>query len=88
MSTNLDNIRTSHLSSMIVSGQMTREEALKEIEKPIVDEELMREYIAIIKEKMGISDDEFEAIMASQIHQHDEYKIDKLSILLRKIISR
>ena len=48
----------------------------------------MREYIAIIKEKMGISDDEFEAIMASQIHQHDEYKIDKLSILLRKIISR
>ena len=80
--------RTSHLSSMIVSGQMTREEALKEIEKPIVDEELMREYIAIIKEKMGISDDEFEAIMASPIHQHDEYKIDKLSIVLRKIISR
>jgi len=67
--------RTSHLSSMIVSGQMTREEALKEYEKPLYDEQMMDQYIQIIKEKLQISDGEFDEIMKSPVHRHDEYKI-------------
>ena len=78
--------RTSHLSSMIVSGQMTREEALKELERPVYDKELMFKYIQTIKERLNISDNEFEELMNAPIHQHNEYKVDKWSALLRKII--
>ena len=78
--------RTSHLSSMIVSGQMTREEALKELERPVYDKELMFKYIQTIKERLNISDNEFEELMNAPIHQHNEYKVDKWSVLLRKII--
>lgn len=78
--------RTSHLSSMIVSGQMTREEALRELEKPMYDEDLMYEYIQTIKERLNISDREFEELMNAPNHQHTDYKVDKWSVLLRKIV--
>lgn len=65
--------RTSHLSSMIVSGQMTREEALEEMKEPLYDEQMMSEYIEIIKGKLLISDEDFEAIMKAPAHQHREY---------------
>lgn len=78
--------RTSHLSSMIVSGQMTREEALKELSEPLYDEKMMDEYIEIIKEKLSISDKEFQEIMSAPSHQHTDYKTDKLDPFLRKIL--
>lgn len=78
--------RSSHLSSMIVSGQMTREEALKELEKPLYDEQMMQEYIEFIKAKLNISDEEFERIMEAPTHEHTDYKSDKLSVALRKIV--
>ncbi len=79
--------RTSHLSSMIVSGQMTRENALKELQEPLYDEKQMAEYIDIIKKRIGISDAEFDAIMAAPSHQHTEYRIDILAKILHKILS-
>ena len=78
--------RTSHLSSMIVSGQMTREEALKELAEPMYDEKMMQGYIEHIKSNLGISDEEFDAIMTAPTHQHTDYKYDKLSVLIRKLI--
>lgn len=75
--------RTSHLSSMIVSGQMTREEALKELEEPLYDLEMMEQYIIIIKKNMGISDEEFEKIMSAPKHQHTEYEVEDSSILFK-----
>ena len=78
--------RSSHLSSMIVSGQMTREEALKELAEPLYDDKMMKKYIDIIKEKIGITEDEFTEIMNSSPHRHEDYKYDKFSILLRKFI--
>lgn len=77
--------RTSHLSSMIVSGQMTREEAMKEYEAPLCDEAMMAEYIAKIKEKLRISDAEYDQIMAAPAHEHSEYKIDPMLILARRL---
>lgn len=65
--------RTSHLSSMIVSGQMTREEAFRELEEPLYDEKIMQGYIEIIKEKIKISDSEFDEIMKAPAHQHTEF---------------
>lgn len=68
--------RTSHLSSMIVSGQMTREEALKEYEEPIYDEETMNEYCEIIARNLHISRDELEELIKAPAHQHEEYKVE------------
>lgn len=65
--------RTSHLSSMIVSGQMTREEALHEMEEPIYDKKLMDEYISFIKNKLNITDEEFDILISAPVHQHEEY---------------
>lgn len=69
--------RTSHLSSLIVSGQMSRSEALKELEKPLYDEKMMESYIEIVKNKLEISDSEFNEIMCAPTHQHDEFETDK-----------
>lgn len=78
--------RSSHLSSMIVSGQMTREQAMEELKKPAYDEQMMEQYISIIKERIGISDAEFEEIMRAPTHEHEEFKTDKLADILRKFI--
>lgn len=65
--------RKMHLSSLIVSGQTTREEALKELEKPLWDEveiEKDKEYFA---EKMQITKDEFEKIMKQEKRSYWDY---------------
>lgn len=79
--------RTSHLSSMIASRQMTREDALKELSEPMYDETLMAGYISHIKEQLGISDEEFNKLMAAPPHQHTDYKTDRFDKILRKILS-
>ncbi len=78
--------RTSHLSSMIVTGQMSREEALREYNGPLYDEKMMSEYLDVIKNKLGITDKEFDEIMSAPTHEHSDYRTDRLSILLRKFI--
>lgn len=75
--------RTSHLSSMIVSGQITREEALIEMRKPLYDEGQMEECIKVIKEKIGISDLEFEEIMRAPTRQHTDFKTENDILLYR-----
>lgn len=69
--------RTSHLSSMIVSGQMTREEALEQINEPLYDEQQMQNYISIIKQNLNISDGEFKEIMAAPAHQHEDFNVER-----------
>jgi len=78
--------RTSHLSSMIVSGQMTREEALAEMKKPLYEEEMMNAYIQLLKEKLKISNDEFEKLVDGRNHLHTDYRTDKIAKILRRII--
>ena len=48
---------------MIISNQMTIEEALTEMDKPLYDDKTMRTGIKMILEKLEISDDEFNKIM-------------------------
>lgn len=76
--------RTSHLSSMIISGQMTREQALDILSEPFYTEDLMRGYIDSIKKQLDISDDEFESIMQSPPKRHEDYRTEMIMPLLRK----
>ena len=79
--------RVSHLSSMIVSGQMSRDQALPELAEPLYDEAMMAEYISVIKKRLGLSDADFDRIMAAPAHEHTDYKVDKLDPIIRKILT-
>ncbi len=78
--------RNSHLSSMIVSGQLSREDALKLLEEPLYEEEEMESYIQYICKQMDIDRDYFEKIMRDTPHEHEEYKIDKKAETIRRIL--
>jgi len=69
--------RRAHLSNLICSGQITREEALLEIQKPLYSSpfELEKDIEYIIK-KFGISRMEFDAIMNAPINKHEDFKTD------------
>ena len=77
--------RTSHLSSMIVSDQMTREQALCEMEQPLYEEEYMEKVKALICRSMDMTLDELEALVAAPGHQHTEYRTEVLIPMLKKV---
>ncbi len=57
--------RRAHLSSLICSGQMSREEALEELKKPSYpSQELLDEDKVFVTKKLGLSMKEFEEIMS------------------------
>lgn len=65
--------RRPHLSSLILSGQMTRDEALKELEMPLYQvEELVRDKEYVLK-KFGLSEVEFDQIMSEKPRSYKEY---------------
>lgn len=77
--------RKPHLSALICSGQITREEALKELEKPLYEKgELERDKKYVLK-KLGLSEKEFEDLMNLPIKKHQEYGTDKWCYPLIKI---
>ncbi len=81
--------RKSHLSSMIISDQMSREEALRELSESIYDEKQMNEWMDYIANKLGITREEFDLICDRPVHQHEDYKVEDNTIgykLLQLII--
>jgi len=55
--------RYGHLSDLIRSGQITRDEALIEIKNPAYPEELFTQDYHFVLKKFGLSDNEFQAFM-------------------------
>lgn len=75
--------RTSHLSSMIVSGQMTREQALEEYAKPLYNEEAMLKTINLVMRQLNITDTEFDEMMRAPVHQHTDFKTEDETLLYK-----
>ncbi|MEW6273926.1 MAG: N-acetyl sugar amidotransferase [Bacillota bacterium] len=66
--------RKAHLSSLILSGQMTREEALEELKKPpYPNEELLQADMAYIAERLGLSLSEWKGILALPPRRHEDF---------------
>lgn len=65
--------RKAHLSSLIVSGQSTREEALCQLATPIADAKLIEADLGYVVKKFGVSPDDFAAIMALPPKSYREY---------------
>ena len=55
--------RKMHLSSLICSGQMTRDEALKELEAPGYDPAMQAEDKTYVLKKLGLTNEEFQKMM-------------------------
>lgn len=78
--------RTSHYSSLIVSGQITREEALKRMEAPLYLPEQLEEDKRYILNYLKMSDEEFEKIMLQEPKSHDLYKKSKINQMIHMLL--
>lgn len=66
--------RVGHLSDLINSHQMTRDEALKELDKPGYDPELLSSDLDYVKKKLGLEDETWESIMNAPVRSFRDYK--------------
>jgi N-acetyl sugar amidotransferase len=69
--------RQAHFSSLICSGQMTRREALTEMEKDPYPVERMREDRDYVIKKLGLTEAEFEMIMTAPVKSFRDYPNNK-----------
>jgi N-acetyl sugar amidotransferase len=67
-------VRTVQFSSLILSGQMTREEALEELRLPAYDPEIASQDFAYIAAKLGIGENELESYRYAQQKYFWDYR--------------
>jgi hypothetical protein len=58
---------------LILSGQITRDEALQEMRQTPYTEAMMQEDRDLILKKLGMSREEWEKLLVAPLHGHDEY---------------
>lgn len=80
--------RKAHLSSLILNGEMTRDQALAELRRPLYDPTHLREDKEFVSKKLGMTLQELEALVAqppahySQFPNH-QWKVRAASASLR-----
>lgn len=69
--------RKAHLSNLICSGQITKEQALEELKKPLYENEveLAQEKQYVLK-KLGLSEAEFDKLMTEPARRHEDFKTE------------
>ena len=65
--------RKAHLSSLIVAGQISREDALKELQKPLYDEMELKMDLEYLIRKFDITEEEFNDIINGSIKKYKDY---------------
>lgn len=65
--------RRSHLSSLVCSGEVTREQALDELKAPTYPPFMQEEDREYVVKKLGLTDAEFDAIMAAPKKSYWDY---------------
>lgn len=82
--------RKCYFSSLILTGQMTRDEALSLLKEQPYDEDIAKQDMEYITEKLGISVNEFENLMLSENKTYRDYKnsywLIKLAIKLAMLL--
>lgn len=78
--------RTSHYSSLIISGQMSREEALKRMQEPLYLPEQFEEDKRYILKYLKMTEKEFDRIMKQKPKSHDMYKQSKANRLIHALL--
>jgi hypothetical protein len=75
--------RRAHLSALICSGQISRDEALKEMEKDPYPPELLKQDKDYVIKKLSMSESKFQEIMELPVKSYKDYPNDekKLKII-------
>jgi N-acetyl sugar amidotransferase len=80
--------RKGHLSDLIYSGQISRNEALIELEKEIYPQNIFKDDFLFVKKKFSFSDLEFDNVMNTPIRSFKEFKnIEGKIDLLKKFVN-
>jgi N-acetyl sugar amidotransferase len=66
--------RRAHFSSLIMTGQMTRDQALERIAKPEMDEHFLKQEFEYVAHKLGLTVDELQALFESPKKTFRDYK--------------
>jgi N-acetyl sugar amidotransferase len=69
--------RKSHLSNLVLTRQMTRDQAILELEKPLYTPQQLEEEKSYILKKFGLSENEFDEFMKMPEIAHQFYDIEK-----------
>ncbi len=92
--------RKAHLSTLIFSGQITKEEALEELKSPPYDISLQKNDFEYVSKKLGFTIEEFKEVLEQPNRKHEEFgtdgkqrefyyntmkKIKPLTLVLKKI---
>lgn len=77
--------RKAHFSSLICSGQMSRDEALEELQKHLYDENELQQDKKFVLKRLNLSEKEFQDLMDLPIKKHQDYATDEwLYSLIRR----
>lgn len=66
--------RRAHFSSLIMSGQLAREDALRCVAEPIASPEMIKEDLQYVTKKLGQTPEEFGRLMAEPPRTYAEFK--------------
>ena len=66
--------RRAHFSSLIMTGQMSREDALDRISRPEMDEHFLQQEFVYVANKLGLSVDEFRHIFEGPNRTYRDYR--------------
>lgn len=66
--------RKAHYSSLILTGQLTREEALKKLAEPPYDEKLALQDLEYVSKKLGLTEEQFVELMNGENKTYRHYK--------------
>jgi N-acetyl sugar amidotransferase len=69
--------RKAHLTNLIYSGQLTKAEALAELERPPYDLDQMEEDKTFVAKKLGFTAAEFDALMAAPPRAHADFATER-----------
>lgn len=80
--------RRAHFSSLIMTGQMTRDQALNRISKPELDEEFLKSEFEYVANKLDLTVDELQKIFEGQNKTYKDYKNKRFLIGIGSRIMR
>jgi N-acetyl sugar amidotransferase len=69
--------RKAHLSNLIFSGQLTKEQAIEMLGKPIYDADELRHDKTFVLKKLELDEEEFDKIMKMPRREHREFRYIK-----------
>lgn len=79
--------RKAHFSSLILSGQMSRDEALEELKKsPYPNDELLESDMAFIAQRLGLSLAEFKDLISQPPHKHEDFPSSKVLFDIKDVL--